>query len=249
MSEPLSHLSIRPYRPADRSALEELWAQVFPDDPPWNAPARMIDTKLRVQPELLLVGEVGTQLVGAVMAGFDGVRGWIHHLAVAPEFRRHGFATQLMQTAEVGLRRLGCTKVNLQGPFSQSERDSVLPHTGIRNRRPRQHGTSSRRRPLTQPPSINTHGRSDRRCLGCITGDQTRCHCTRRCCRLPGLLRALLGHSALRSPDCPLLLAMHDWLFSGVGFTRACSEGELSFKLAPAVVLVMLCGCGGRQGA
>ena len=107
-------LSVRSYRPADQNALEELWARVFQDDPPWNAPARMIETKLRVQPELLLIGEVGTRLVGAVMAGFDGVRGWIHHLAVAPEFRRQGFATRLMQTAEAGLRQLGCSKVNLQ---------------------------------------------------------------------------------------------------------------------------------------
>lgn len=114
MSESLNNLSVRPYRSTDQNALEELWARVFPDDPSWNAPARMIETKLRVQPELLLVGEVDARIVGAVMAGFDGVRGWIHHLAVAHEFRRHGFATQLMRAAEVGLRRLGCSKVNLQ---------------------------------------------------------------------------------------------------------------------------------------
>ena len=74
----------------------------------------MIETKLRVQPELLLVGEDGTSIVGAVIAGFDGVRGWIHHLAVAPEFRRRGLATQLVRAAEDGLRRLGCSKINLQ---------------------------------------------------------------------------------------------------------------------------------------
>jgi ribosomal protein S18 acetylase RimI-like enzyme len=49
-----------------------------------------------------------------VMAGFDGVRGWIYHLAVAPECRRRGFATPLMRAAELGLRKLGCPKVNLQ---------------------------------------------------------------------------------------------------------------------------------------
>jgi ribosomal protein S18 acetylase RimI-like enzyme len=74
----------------------------------------MIDAKLRVQPELLFVGEHDARIVGAVIAGFDGVRGWIYHLAVAPECRRLGFATQLMRAAEVGLRGLGCTKINLQ---------------------------------------------------------------------------------------------------------------------------------------
>ena len=74
----------------------------------------MIENKLQVQPELLLIGALDATIVGAVIAGFDGVRGWIYHLAVAPEFRRRGFATQLVRAAEDGLRRLGCPKVNLQ---------------------------------------------------------------------------------------------------------------------------------------
>jgi ribosomal protein S18 acetylase RimI-like enzyme len=110
----LGTLSIRPFGEADRHALEQLWARVFPDDPPRNAPALMIDNKLAVQPELLLVGIVEGAVVGAVIAGFDGVRGWIYHLAVAPEWRRRRFATQLVRAAEFGLRKLGCPKVNLQ---------------------------------------------------------------------------------------------------------------------------------------
>ena len=121
--------AIRSFRQSDRSQLEALWARVFPDDPPRNAPARMIDNKQKVQPELLLVAEqVETQepanasrLVGAVMAGFDGTRGWIHHLAVLPEHRRQGIATALVRAAEVGLRELGCPKVNLQIRASNAE--------------------------------------------------------------------------------------------------------------------------------
>ncbi len=109
-----STLLIRPFRASDRGALEALWSRVFPDDPPRNAPAAMIDSKLKVQPELLLVGTVDEALVGAVIAGFDGVRGWLYHLAVAPELRRQGFATQLVRCAERALFKLGCTKVNLQ---------------------------------------------------------------------------------------------------------------------------------------
>ncbi len=70
-------LSIRSFEEGDRRALEQLWARVFPDDPPRNAPAIMIDNKLKVQPELLFVGKVEDTVVAAVMAGFDGVRGWI----------------------------------------------------------------------------------------------------------------------------------------------------------------------------
>jgi ribosomal protein S18 acetylase RimI-like enzyme len=114
MSSSPQPLSIRSYQPSDCDGLAALWQRVFPDDPSWNAPALMIETKLRVQPELLLVGENDASIAGAVIAGFDGVRGWIHHLAVAPEFRRRGFATQLVRAAEDGLRKLGCAKVNLQ---------------------------------------------------------------------------------------------------------------------------------------
>lgn len=114
MAGPIRSFTIRPFQAGDRPALEDLWSRVFADDPPWNAPAVMIDSKLKVQPELLFVALLEEVLVGAVMAGFDGVRGWIYHLAVVPEARRRGFATQLVRAAESGLRRLGCEKVNLQ---------------------------------------------------------------------------------------------------------------------------------------
>jgi ribosomal protein S18 acetylase RimI-like enzyme len=42
------------------------------------------------------------------------VRGWLYHLAVAPEFRKRGFASQLVRAAESALRALGCAKINLQ---------------------------------------------------------------------------------------------------------------------------------------
>src|SRR6187200_2544521 len=107
-------VTIRAFRSSDRAELERLWSSVFPDDPPGNAPALMIDAKLRVQPELLLVAMSAEELVAAVMAGFDGVRGWIYHLAVLPAWRRRGVATALVREAEHGLAALGCPKVNLQ---------------------------------------------------------------------------------------------------------------------------------------
>lgn len=109
-----STLLIRSFQHTDRESLEALWNRVFPDDPPRNAPAKMIDSKLEVDPELLLVGLLGGEVVAAVIAGYDGVRGWLYHLAVAPEQRRRGFATELVRAAEGALRALGCTKINLQ---------------------------------------------------------------------------------------------------------------------------------------
>jgi ribosomal protein S18 acetylase RimI-like enzyme len=105
---------IRSYESKDREPLIRLWSEVFPDDPPRNAPELMIVNKARVQPHLLLVALLDHELVGAVMAGFDGTRGWIHHLAVDRRYRLRGIGAALVRAAEAGLRELGCPKVNLQ---------------------------------------------------------------------------------------------------------------------------------------
>jgi Acetyltransferases len=107
-------VDIRPYESKDHAQVVALWNEVFPDDPPWNEPASMIRRKLTVQPELFLVAHVNDQVAGTVLAGFDGVRGWVHHLAVHGSCRRQGIAKLLMTAAEKGLAALGCPKVNLQ---------------------------------------------------------------------------------------------------------------------------------------
>ncbi len=51
-----------------------LWGRAFPDDPPRNEPNSVIDRKLRVQRDLLLVGTLNEVVVGTALAGFDGSR-------------------------------------------------------------------------------------------------------------------------------------------------------------------------------
>jgi ribosomal protein S18 acetylase RimI-like enzyme len=110
----VSTCMVRPFKPSDRDALVRLWSSVFPDDPPRNDPDVMIDNKMTVRPELLLVAEDEGRLVGAAIAGFDGTRGWLYHVAVDPAHRLRGVGTSLVETAVEGLRALGCPKVNLQ---------------------------------------------------------------------------------------------------------------------------------------
>lgn len=107
-------VAVRPFAAPDRASVVALWREVFADDPPWNEPEGMIDRKLKVQPDLFLVAELQGHVVGTVLGGFDGVRGWIHHLAVHSSHRRKGIARQLMQAAEEGLKKMGCPKINLQ---------------------------------------------------------------------------------------------------------------------------------------
>jgi ribosomal protein S18 acetylase RimI-like enzyme len=81
---------------------------------PWNDPKKDIARKLQVQADLFLVGEVDGRLVAAVMAGYDGHRGWVNYLAVEPALQGSGLGRAMMAEVEGRLRSLGCPKVNLQ---------------------------------------------------------------------------------------------------------------------------------------
>jgi len=109
-----AQLEVRAYRDTDEAAVVALWSRLFPDTRQWNQPAAYIRRKLAVQRELFLVGAIETRAVATVLAGYDGVRGWVYHLAVAPEHRRRGFGRAMMAAAEERLRALGCPKINLQ---------------------------------------------------------------------------------------------------------------------------------------
>jgi ribosomal protein S18 acetylase RimI-like enzyme len=107
-------VDIRPFRPDDQYDVIQFWNKVFPDTPSHNDPLKDIQTKLKIQSDLFLVAELNQQLVGTVMAGFDGHRGWVYYLAVDPDHRRKGIGTAIMEKAEELLAQMGCSKLNLQ---------------------------------------------------------------------------------------------------------------------------------------
>jgi ribosomal protein S18 acetylase RimI-like enzyme len=72
-----------------------------------------IEKKLSRDPDLFLVAESDSGIVGAVMGGFDGRRGLIYHLAVANSFRGQGIGSGLMEEVESRLRAKGCLKCYL----------------------------------------------------------------------------------------------------------------------------------------
>lgn len=105
-------MTIRPFAVTDTDEVVTLWEECGLVRP-WNDPRKDIERKLRVQPELFLVAQDGTEVVGSVMAGFDGHRGWIYYLAVAASHQRLSLGRALMQQAEKLLVEVGCPKVNL----------------------------------------------------------------------------------------------------------------------------------------
>ena len=108
MSDP----QIREFKyPDDFPAAKLLWETAGPgiqlrrSDEPGE-----ILKKLQRDPDLFLVAEIDGELIGTVIGGFDGRRGLIYHLAVAPQVRNKGIGSILMQEVESRLRSKGCIK-------------------------------------------------------------------------------------------------------------------------------------------
>lgn len=107
-------MEIRRYRTSDFAGVGSLWEEAFPNDPPWNRAETAIPGKLAFQPDLLFVAVDGEDVIGSIMAGYDGHRGWLYSVAVRRACKRGGVGTALVRRAEQALQALGCEKVNLQ---------------------------------------------------------------------------------------------------------------------------------------
>ena len=105
---------IRKYKSSDKKSIIRLWKEIFNPIDFHNKPEIAINMKIKHSDNLLFVAEKDKQLVGTVITGFDGHRGWIYSLAVSPKYRRRGIGTLLLKKAVNELEILGCLKVNLQ---------------------------------------------------------------------------------------------------------------------------------------
>lgn len=72
-----------------------------------------IQKKLQRDPDLFLVAEFNSQIVGTIIGGYDGRRGMIYHLAVQADMREQGIGTLLLDEVERRLQSKGCRKCYL----------------------------------------------------------------------------------------------------------------------------------------
>jgi len=111
----LSRHPIGPYRDRQhRAQVVALWQEAFGYDTAHNLPTLVIDKKLAVNDGLFFVATDKKTVVGTILAGYDGHRGWLYSVAVHADYRRHGLGSSLVRHAEQALTALGCMKVNLQ---------------------------------------------------------------------------------------------------------------------------------------
>jgi len=104
---------IRRFEPKDTDEVVSLWMKCNLTIP-WNNPWQDIERKLKVNPELFIVGEQSGKIIAAAMGGYEGHRGWVNYLAVHPDYRRKGYGKMMMIFLEEKLTALGCPKLNLQ---------------------------------------------------------------------------------------------------------------------------------------
>jgi ribosomal protein S18 acetylase RimI-like enzyme len=102
---------IRVWRRADGDQLRRLWDALGMLSP-WDDDASL-EAMARRNPGLLLVAAAGDVIVGSALGAWDGRRGWIYHVAIAPDHQRQGLGRELVARIETGLRDLGCPKVNV----------------------------------------------------------------------------------------------------------------------------------------
>ena len=68
---------------------------------------------LKRNPGLSFVAKHGKDLIGAVLCGHDGRRGYLHHLAVSPDYRGKGIGKRLVYECLSALSRHGISRCNI----------------------------------------------------------------------------------------------------------------------------------------
>ena len=97
-----------------RDQVTLLWKEVFGYEADHNAPRLVIDKKLEFSDGLFFIALKNNAVVGTIMAGYDGHRGWIYSITVSPNHQKQGIGSSLLSFAERKLSELGCMKINLQ---------------------------------------------------------------------------------------------------------------------------------------
>lgn len=103
---------VRPAQLEDAPAVLDLWSTARSEHAMTEDRASDLERLIDETPSALFVAETGDgELVGALIAGWDGWRGNMYRLAVLPHHRRQGIGRMLLDAGEAHLRGLGVRRV------------------------------------------------------------------------------------------------------------------------------------------
>lgn len=106
-------ISYHPMQIADYQAIFSLWQQTEGMGLGLSDSQPNIAAFLQRNPQLSWVARDSETVIGAILCGHDGRRGYLHHLAVAQKYRNQGIARELVQRCLTTLTALGIAKCNI----------------------------------------------------------------------------------------------------------------------------------------
>jgi N-acetylglutamate synthase len=106
-------METREFRIEDYDAAVELWKRVEGLDVAEGDDRESIRRFLKQNAGLSRVATDGSTIVGAVLCGHDGRRGYIYHLAVDPKYQGRGVGKRLIDECLAGLKRVGLERANI----------------------------------------------------------------------------------------------------------------------------------------
>jgi ribosomal protein S18 acetylase RimI-like enzyme len=110
MVDVMTRTVIRSGSPEDANVVLELWRRAG-SEPSVGEDVDSIRRLLDRDAESLIVAELDGQIVGTLIAVWDGWRGNLYRLAVLPDHRRQGIASALLADGDRRLRAHGCRRV------------------------------------------------------------------------------------------------------------------------------------------
>jgi ribosomal protein S18 acetylase RimI-like enzyme len=130
----MANATLRTFQPADHAAALALWQRTEGMGlGSWDE-AGPIGQFLERNPGLSVVAEADGRLVGAVLCGHDGRRGFLYHLAVDREFRGQGLGRKLAESCLDRLRALGLTRCHIVAYQTNADSRRFWQHLGFRER-------------------------------------------------------------------------------------------------------------------
>jgi ribosomal protein S18 acetylase RimI-like enzyme len=97
---------------ADADGLLELWDEAAENESRTPDTRDAVKVLLGCDPDAVIVAEHAGELIGSVIAGWDGWRGHLYRLAVRPAWRRRGVGSALLGAAEEKFRALGAARAD-----------------------------------------------------------------------------------------------------------------------------------------
>ncbi len=121
---------IRRLRIGDYSEVHALWKRTEGMGLGESDSREAIRRFLKRNPGLSMVATSGGRVVATILCGHDGRRGYLHHLAVARQFRRRGIGARLVALCLENLRAEGIPKCNLFVFASNTAGSAFWRHLG-----------------------------------------------------------------------------------------------------------------------